>query len=153
MTFDEASEILLIAWEKDMPMWLLKQHVSEYCYLAYLNGETDDNLEKVAKEFPFMPANAWWYAPKQTVRRFIAAAFPKFNNRLWDAKDAKARRLLIPRIKFLKAGKVPLKTMMSHAESKALRYTQKRMATEISQYVLLKNQAEQSNNTEWHTVK
>lgn len=88
-TLEEGAKMLLVGWVKN---WTMRTLLGVLC--DEVTHKLDDELiERCAKNFPFMPTHLYWYASHGgdglEIRRFVAEAYPKLSDRLWNLKDPK----------------------------------------------------------------
>ena len=116
-TLEEGAKMLLVAWVKNWTMRTL---------LGVLYDNTRQKLDQefaddCAKKFPFMPNHLYWYASHGgsglEVRRFIAEAYPKLSDRLWDLKDPKDCLKHAEYVQKQKAKDIRVKAKYGHQET------------------------------------
>lgn len=109
--------MLLVGWVKN---WTMRTLLGVLCD-DVTHKLDDDFIERCVKNFPFMPNHLYWYASHGgyglEVRRFIAEAYPKLSDRLWDLKDPKDCLKHAEYVQKQKAKGIKAKTKYGHQET------------------------------------
>jgi hypothetical protein len=84
MTQEQAAKYLIVAWVKD---WSMRM------YLNVIGGDERIDWAEAHNRYQWLPKDPGWFMRNTRVRRYVAEAMRKINDRLWDAKDNNERLL------------------------------------------------------------
>lgn len=84
---EKAAKLLIVAWIKEWPMRTLLDAIRE----KQSNDLTQEETQKFAEEYQFMPKNLWVYISHggngMSAKKFMFDNYRKINDKLWDTTD------------------------------------------------------------------
>jgi len=152
LTLEQGAKYFIVAWIKDWSMRTLIDAMDE------THGEvTDERLEKLTKQFPFLPSNISWYISKKGRGQQVKVAMPdidkKLSDALWDAKDDQQRLGFYTYVMKLKTNKAIHTRKYNSAETKEYNQEAKENKATFMSYKLSRESFKKAQGRDWFTVK
>lgn len=149
---EKAAKMFIVAWVKNWPMRTLLDTISEQQGLV-----TDERLEKIVEQFPFMPSNLSWYISDHGKGKLTKIAMPsinkKLNDALWDAKDNETRLSFYKYVMAMKTNKAIHKRKFVSKDQIEHNKIMKESTAEYKSYRLSREAFKKAQGHDWNTIK
>jgi len=150
---EKAAKMLIVSWVKNWPMRTLLGVITEDSQAKV----TQERLDEVAKEFPFMPTNLSWYISNHGRGKMTKVAMPsiskKLNDALWDAKDNETRLGFYKYVLSMKTNKAIHKRKYDSEDQITNNRTLKESSAEYKSYKLSREAFKKAQGRDWNTIK
>jgi len=152
LTLEQGAKYFIVAWIKDWSMRTLIDAMDEK------HGHiTDERLEKLTQQFPFLPSNINWYICKKGAGHKLKAAMPdidkKLNDALWDAKDNEQRLSFYTYVMKLKTNKAVHTRKYNSVDQKQHNKEFRENNAAFDSYKLSRAYFKKCQGRDWFTVK
>lgn len=152
LTLEQGAKYFIVAWIKNWSMRTLIDAMD-----GVSGPVTDERLEKLTKQFPFLPSNVNWYICKKGKGQQAKAAMPdidkKLNDALWDAKDNEQRLSFYTYVMKLKTNKAIHTRKYNSVDQKQHNKEMKENHAAYESYKLSRAYFKKSQGRDWFTVK
>jgi hypothetical protein len=152
-TLEEGAKMLLVGWVKN---WTMRTLLGVLC--DEVTHKLDDEfVERCVKNFPFMPSHHYWYAAQHgnglEIRRFVAEAYPKLSERLWELDDYKDCLKYAEYVQKQKAGNIKAQTKYGQKEKSQRAKEVRHYRASIIGYRESRKAFQKHQRSSWTTVK
>lgn len=153
LTLEQGAKMLVVAWVKDWNMRTLMDILDE----KTKHDVTDERLEELHKNFPFMPIHKYWYIANKgrglNTMKFVADAYPKLSEKFFNANSNEVRLKNAPYIMKQNARDVLALTKYSKDEVKHRAENNRDYRSAIGSYRLSREAFKKAHRNAWEVVK
>lgn len=153
LTLEQGAKMLIVAWVKDWRLRILMDVLDEVINQPI----TDERIEALHKQFPFMPTHKHWYIANKgkgvNTIKFVADTYPKLSQKLFDASSNEVRLKNVPYIMKQDANNSKVQSNYSKEEYKERRDDTRNYQTAIVSYRLSRDAFKKAHRNAWEVIK
>ena len=153
MTLENAAKMLIVGWIKNWNMHTMIDALDEKSSERFI---TQERVDAMVKDFPFMPAEKSWYYGKfghgSYVRKFVHDAYPKLSNALWDTEDNMKKLAFHTYVMSVKAGDIRPGRKYSKEDMKQKITTSRHYRQSMASECVSRDIFKKSSKHNWGTV-
>lgn len=150
-TLEDGAKMLIVAWVKDWNMRTL------FHVLMDKDEVTEESIKELTTHYPFMPLRPHWYLANRgrglSAQTFVAAAYPKLNDKLFDASSNEVRLKNAPYLMKQVAGDVRVPSKFSKNEQKEKRKEIKEYKQAVISYNNSRENFKKCHRGAWNVIK